>query len=106
MKGNCCNERNPDYVAFPVPNLSSAFCSPVSFSFPLDDLRKTLPGAESLAGLSGEALRAVVTGLLGALAKDAEKTMNGEMVTVTARRVGLAANTSGTPRRCRTAQAF
>ena len=68
----------------------------MSFSFPLDDLRKTLPGAEALAGLSGEALRAAVTGLLGALAEDAEVTLDGEMVTVTPRRVGPAAMAEST----------
>ena len=63
----------------------------MSFSFPLDELRKSVPGAEALAELSGDALRAAVTGLLGALAEDAEVTLDGEMVTVTPRRVGPAA---------------
>jgi hypothetical protein len=71
-----------------VPDSYSAYPSPVSFSFPLDDLRKSLPGAEALAGLSGDALKEAVTGLLGALAEDAEVTVDGEMVTVTPRPVG------------------
>ena len=88
VEGNCCNRRNPDYVAFPVPDSSSASFSPVSFSFSLDDLHKSLPGAEALEGLSGDALRAAVAGLLGTLAEDAEVTLDGEMVTVTPRRLG------------------
>ena len=47
--------------AFSVSDSSSASFSPVSFSFSLDDLRKTLPGAEALAGRSVDALKEAVT---------------------------------------------
>ena len=51
-------------------------------------------------------MREAATSLRGALAEDAKVTVDGEMVTVAPRRVGPAANTSGTPRRCRAARPF
>lgn len=63
----------------------------MTFSFSLDDLRKTLPGAEALDGLSGDALLVSVRKLLGSLAEDAEVRLDGDMVTVEPRNVAESA---------------
>ena len=63
----------------------------MTISFSIDDLRKTLPGADALEGLDGEDLLQALTRLLGAVAVDAEVSFDGVMVHVVPREVGASA---------------
>jgi tetratricopeptide (TPR) repeat protein len=54
----------------------------VIISFSLDDLKKSLPGAAELAGLSGDPLREAVHQLLGTVADGATLQIDGGMVTL------------------------
>lgn len=63
----------------------------MTISFSIDDLRKTLPGADALEGLEGDALLQALTRLLGAVAEDAEVSFDGVMVHVVPKEVGASA---------------
>lgn len=56
---------------------------PVQFSFSITDLKKSVPGAGALTALEGEELIAKLREVLGEVAKGAEVTVDGDMVTVT-----------------------
>ena len=62
----------------------------MNFSFSITDLKKSIPGAEALASLSGEELLAGVRRVLGDAAKDSVVTVDGDIVTVTPNPVAVA----------------
>ncbi len=49
----------------------------MTISFSIDDLRKTLPRADALAGLEGDALLQALTRLRGSMAEDAVVSFDG-----------------------------
>ena len=55
---------------------------PVNFSFSITDLKKSIPGTEALASLSGGELLGELRRILGDVAKDSAVTVEGDIVTI------------------------
>lgn len=68
----------------------------MQFSFSISDLKKSIPGAEALASLSGEELLAGLRRVLGEVAKDSEVTVEGDLVTIEPNPVAAANSTEAT----------